>query len=183
MSSLSDPNMSELLTALEDTFRQAGWQFRSVENREVIEADFEAHHTRVRVHAQAFAEIGAVSIGAHLSNKVLASRVGIVAEILMRTNEELTLGNFELLWDTGAILFRATNVFGRNELDPQIVASLVHSAVAEVDRLTPFIALVLSMSQEELAVLNVKTFLMREDLLPPVPDPDDADATNEQSCA
>ena len=165
--------MSALFTALQDTFHQAGWQFRPVENREVIEAEFEAHHTRVRVHAQAFAEIGAVSIGAHLGNRVPASRSGIIAEVLMRTNEELTLGNFEMLWDSGSILFRATNVFGRNALDSQIVASLVHSAIAEVDRLTPFVALVLSMTTEELAMLNVKTFLMREDLLPPVPDDDD----------
>lgn len=171
--------MSKLLNALEDTFRQAGWLFRRVDHREVIEADFEAHHTRVRVHAQAFPEIGAISIGAHLSNKVPTSRSGIVAEVLMRTNEELTLGNFEMLWDSGAILFRATNVFGRHPLDPQVVASLVHSAVAEVDRITPFVALILTMAPEELASLNVKTFLMREDLLPPVPGEDDGEEDND----
>ena len=54
--------------------------------------------------------------------------------------------------------------------DRQIIASLVHSAIAEVDRLTPFVSLVLGMTTAELANLNLKTFLMREDLLPPLPD-------------
>jgi hypothetical protein len=165
--------MANLLSAVEHTFSDAGWAFHKVDEREVLEADFEAHHTRVRVHVQAFAEIGAISVGANLTHKVPQSRAGVISEMLMRTNEELTLGNFELLWDTGAILFRVTNVIGHREAtaaDRQIIASLVHSAIAEVDRLTPFVSLVLGMTTAELANLNLKTFLMREDLLPPLPD-------------
>ena len=170
--------MSDLLTSVEGAFEQVGWKCQRVEGRDVIETNFDAHHTRIRVHVQAFEEIGALSVGAYLTHKIPDSRVGIISEMLMRTNEQLTLGNFELLWDSGVILFRVTNVFGKAEPDRQIIVSLVHSAVAEVDRLTPFVSLVLGMSQEELSTLNLKLFLMREDLLPPVPDEEESDGTS-----
>jgi hypothetical protein len=40
--------------------------------------------------------------------------------------------------------------------------------VAEIDRLTPFLTLLLRMEAAELARLNLRLFLQREDLLPPV---------------
>ena len=163
---------SPLFSAVQETFSRMNWQCRRVENREVLEADFEVYHTRTRIHAQVFAPLNAVSIVGTLGHKVPDSRSGTVGEMLMRTNKELTIGNFELDHDTGTVLFRATNIFPVEKVDGNIIASLVHTALAEVDRLTPFLTLVLRMEQRELAALNLKTFLMREDLLPPVPDED-----------
>ena len=79
----------------------------------------------------------------------------------------------ELDYDTGRVVFRATNVFCGTSSAPPIVAGLVHTAVAEVDRLTPLLTLLLRMTPEELGRLNLRLFLQREDLLPPVdPGPD-----------
>ena len=114
--------------------------------------------------------LNAVSIVGTLGHKVPDSRSGLTGELLMRTNKELTIGNFELDHDTGTVLFRTTNIFPVEKVDGNIIASLVHTTLAEVDRLTPFLTLLLRMDQRELAGLNLKTFLMREDLLPPVPD-------------
>jgi hypothetical protein len=94
--------------------------------------------------------------------------------MLMRTNLELTLGAFEFDYDAGRVLFRATNIFPPDAADPQIIASLVHSALAETDRLTPFLTLLLRMTAEELGRLNLKLFLQREDLLPPVTEAPDS---------
>jgi hypothetical protein len=151
-----------------------GWECRRVEGREVLEADFEVYHTRTRIHAQAFAPLHAVSVVGTLGHKVPDSRSGVVSEMLMRTNKELTIGNFELDHDSGTVIFRTTNIFPPDRVDGNIIASLVHSTLAEVDRLTPFLTLVLRMDAAELGALNLKTFLMREDLLPPVPDEDAA---------
>ena len=151
-----------------------GWESRRVENREILEADFEVYHTRTRVHVQVFAPLHAVSVVGTLGHRVPDSRSGLVCEALMRTNKELTIGNFELDCDTGTVLFRASNTFAEGAEDPRIIASLVHSTLAEVDRFTPFLTLLLRMSTEELASLNLKMFLMREDLLPPVPGGDEA---------
>lgn len=164
---------SALFSAVQETFARMGWECRRVEGREVVEADFEVYHTRTRIHAQAFADLQAVSVVGALSHKVPDSRSGTVSEMLMRTNKELTMGNFELDHDSGTVLFRATNIFAPEHVDGNIIASMVHTTLAEVDRLTPFLTIVLRMTTVELGALNLKTFLMREDLLPPVPDADD----------
>src|SRR6187402_2607138 len=105
---------SPLFTAVARTFQQMGWQSRRVENREVLEADFEAYHTRTRIHVQVFAPLNAVSVVGTLGHKIPDSRSGLVCEALMRTNKELTIGNFELDYDSGSVLFRATNIFPPN---------------------------------------------------------------------
>ncbi len=163
---------SILFSAVRETFTRMGWDARRVEGREVLEADFEVYHTRTRIHAQAFAPLHAVSVVGTLGHRVPDSRSGVVSEMLMRTNKELTIGNFELDHDTGTVIFRTTNIFPPENVDGNIIASLVHATLAEVDRLTPFLTLVLRMNAAELGALNLKTFLMREDLLPPVPDGD-----------
>jgi hypothetical protein len=161
---------SPLFTAVQQTFRRMGWQSRRVDSREILEADFEAYHTRIRIHAQVFAPLNAVSIVGTMAHHIPDSRSGLVGEMLMRTNKELTIGNFELDHDSGTVLFRATNIFPPEHADGNIVASLVHSTLAEIDRLTPFLTLLLRMDPAELARLNLKMFLLREDLLPPVPE-------------
>ncbi len=170
MASTTRSTDSSLFTAVADTFTRMGWEFRRVEGREVLEADFEVYHTRTRIHAQVFAPLNAVSVVGTLSHHVPDSRSGLAGEMLMRANKDLTVGNFELDHDTGKVLFRVTNLFPPGHFDGTITASLVHTTLAEVDRLTPFLTLLLRMNPDELSKLNLKMFLMREDLLPPVPD-------------
>jgi hypothetical protein len=170
----SPPSPSLLFAAVEESFARMHWAGRRVPGREVMEADFEAHHTRIRVHVQAFPELNAISVGTTLGHQVPDSRAGLVSEVLMRTNLELTIGAFELDYDTGRVLFRATNIFPPGGSVHQITASLVHSALAETDRLTPFLTLLLRMDPGELGRLNLKLFLQREDLLPPVPESADS---------
>jgi len=164
---------SPLFTAIAQTFQRMGWQSRRVEGREVLEADFEVYHTHTRIHVQAFAPLNAVSVVGTLGHKVPDSRSGLVCEALMRTNKELTIGNFELDCDAGTVLFRAGNIFPEGHADARIIASLVHTTLAEVDRFTPFLTLLIRMTPEELGTLNLKMFLLREDLLPPVPGGDE----------
>ena len=174
MAENTNTSTSPLLTAVEQTFSRMGWECRRVPGHAVVEADFELHHTRTRLHVQVFPPLNAVSVVAQGSNVVPDSRAGLVSEMLMRTNRELTVGNFELDYDTGTVLFRATNLFGSGPVPGEIIASLVHSALAEMDRITPFLTLILRMESQELGTLNLKLFLQREDLLPPVPE--DADS-------
>ncbi len=157
-----------LFDTVKRAFAQRGWHCDVVAGRDVVEAFFEAHHTRVRVHAQVFADIRAVSVVGYATADVPAGRAGLVAEALMRLNQQLTLGNFEMDYDAGRVFFRITNLFGAEAGDAEIVASMVHAAVAEVDRVTPFLTLLLRMEAGELARLNLRLFLQREDLLPPV---------------
>ena len=81
-----------------------------------------------------------------------------------------TAERYVLAWERGQGLFRVTKVFPPNRHDARISARLVHSAVAEMDRLTPFLGEILQTPKGELLLLKVADLMKREDLPPPVPE-------------
>ena len=162
--------MSALHVSVLNAFRKMGWSYRRVEDPEVIEADFEAHHTKVSLHVQSFGAQGVLSVVAGVSFQTPRTHYAQVTELLMRVNKTLTLGNFELDWDNGQVLFRITNQFSLNRADERIISGMVHNAVAEVDRITPFLGEVCRTPAEALATLDVPRLLGREELLPPEPE-------------
>lgn len=161
--------MSALYAATLNTFKGHGWHYREIAGMEVVEADFEAHHAKVPLHVQVYGVAHIASVVATASLQVPSSHRLQVAELLMRTNKELNLGNFELDWDGGAVMFRQTNIFPPHRYDERILANMVHSSVAEVDRLTPFLGEICNTPKGELLFLNVRELMKREDLLPPPP--------------
>jgi hypothetical protein len=87
-------------------------------------------------------------------------------ELLARANKKLTLGGFEYDMDRELLVFRQTNVFERERYDADIIASMVHCAVAETDRMIPFAATVRDLPAELLSDLDLELLLEREDLVP-----------------
>jgi len=164
---------SELYATVLSTFETNGWSFSKVSGREVIQAGFEAHHTRVNLHVQVFEPLSAISVVAESPNQVSdpAKRERLV-ELIMRVNKTLTVGNFELDWDTGQIMFRATNLFATPQGEPSIIQGLVHNAVGEMDRIAPLESIVISAEGAELASLSIEDLLQRQDLLPEIPSTD-----------
>jgi hypothetical protein len=88
------------------------------------------------------------------------------AELLMRTNLQLTLGNFELDWDNGRCFFRVANLFENERPAAARLTGLVHLAVAETDRLARFLRELAATPRELGPALDVARLLRREDLLP-----------------
>lgn len=161
---------SELFSATLSAFKAQGWIYREVSGMEVLEADFEAHHGKVPLHVQVYGEANIASVVARASLIVPKTHRLPVAELIMRTNKELNIGNFELDWDDGVVMFRVTNIFPPKQHDVRILASLVHAAIAEVDRLTPFLGEIIQTPKGELLLLSVRDLLKRQDLLPPAPE-------------
>ncbi len=161
--------MSALYAATLTAFKTQGWIYREVPGMEVIESDFEAHHTKVPLHVQIYGEAHIATVVANASIPVPKTHRLQAAELLMRTNQELNLGNFEMNWDSGAVMFRVTNIFPPHRHDERILASLVHAAIAEIDRLTPFLGEVCKTPKAELILLRVVDLMKRQDLLPPPP--------------
>jgi hypothetical protein len=89
--------------------------------------------------------------------------------LLARANKPLTLGGFEYDLDRGMLVFRVTNLFERERYDSDIISSMVHCAIAELDRIVPYVAIVRSTAEDLLPDLDIKRLLMREDVIPPVP--------------
>jgi len=157
---MTSPAPSPLYGTLVRAFSEAAWDCTEVAGREVLRAGFEAHHTRVDLHVQVFAPLSAVSVVAespfHTGEPARRERL---AELAMRVNETLTVGNFELLWDSGRLAFRATNLFPSPEGDARIIQGLVQTAVGEMDRISPLVATIHRAPGPELAALQLPRLL------------------------
>lgn len=165
-------DMAILLDQVKATFDAAGWEYVPVEGRDVVTAAFEAHHTKVSLYVQAFEEMGAVSVVAEASLAATAPAMAKVGETLMRVNQQLTVGNFEMDWDRGMIFFRVTNLFGNADAaTPELLGSLVRAGVVEMDRMTPYLAEIGRVAPEEIDTLDVPALLARKDLLPDIEAP------------
>lgn len=163
---------SEIFSTVMGVFDDSGWSYSPVEGREVVRAGFEAHHARVDLHVQAFERLAAVSVVAESNRSTNdPARRDRLAELAMRANQALTVGNFELDWDAGRLLFRTTNLFATPQGDPDIIRGMVHNTVGEMDRIAPVEAAVFSSEGPALASLDIAALLGRADLLPEVPAP------------
>lgn len=159
---------SRQILSVEEIFGKNGWLTELVEGRDVLRAGFEAHHTRVDLTAQAFPELNALSVVTESPMFAGEEHLPFVLELLMRANKQLTLGNFEYDLDREMLVFRQTNLFERERYDGDIVASMVHCAIAELDRIIPYAQLVARTPADLLDDLDLERLLMREDVLPPV---------------
>lgn len=159
---------SPLFVSLTRAFRQQGWEYQRVDGQEVVRLDFQARSGTISLIAQAFAPIGALGVTAEPTwTAPRPPPMGKLAELLMRVNLQLTIGNFEVDWDEARLYFRITNVFPDNTNPPvSIVAGLVHTAVTEADRMNYLLRELARCSDEELARFDIGRLLRREDLFP-----------------
>jgi hypothetical protein len=161
---------SELYSTVLAAFNEAGWAFTEVEGREVIRAGFEAHHARVDLHLQVFEPLAAVSVVSESPRQADAPlHRDRLAELAMRVNQTLTVGNFEMDWEAGRLIFRVTNLFATPGGDVSIIRGLIHTTVGEMDRIAPLEAIVLRTGGPALASLDIASLLERKDLLPEIP--------------
>lgn len=160
---------SPLYSSIKKAFESAGWNFAEVDGREVIRAGFEAHHTRVDLHVQAFEKLATASVVSESVQETTdPAKRERLAELAMRVNETLTVGNFEMNWDRGRLIFRLSNIFQTPEGDVSIIQGLIHNTVGEMDRIAPLISMIHQCDGPSLAALNIPIMMTREDLLPPV---------------
>lgn len=160
---------SRQILSVEEAFGTNGWHCELVEGREVLRAGFEAHHTRVDLIAQAYPQLNALTVVSEAPLALSGPHLAAVLELLARANKQLTLGGFELDLDRGMLVFRITNLFERERFDADIISSMVHCAIAELDRITPYAAIVRGTRADLLPDLDLGRLLMREDVIPPVP--------------
>jgi hypothetical protein len=161
---------SPQILSVEHAFGRNNWHCELVEGRDVIRAGFEAHHTRLDLIAQAFPQLNALSVVAETPLDLDEEHLPVGLELLARANKPLTLGSFEYDLDRRLLVFRITNLFEREKFDADIISSMVHCAIAETDRITPYAAMVRDTPAEELDELDLVSLLQREDVIPPVSD-------------
>ena len=77
-----------------------------------------------------------------------------------------------MTYDRKLLVFRVTNLFEKEKYDADIISSMVHAIIAELDRLVPLANVLLKTKADVLEDLSIEMLLLREDLLPPTPDED-----------
>jgi len=152
-----------LYKKIKEAFELAKWEYREIEDKNVIEAEFEAHHTKIPLHAQSFEELMAISVVSRLSFPIVPKSMSAAIDALMRTNITLNLGNFEANPVNGEVYFRISNVFADHDFKNEIITSFVRVAIVEMDRITPFLSEINKNPNQPIAEL-----LNRKDLLPEI---------------
>jgi hypothetical protein len=129
---------STLFESVKASFEVEEWAYREVAGEEVILAGFDAQHLKIELHVQVFEKIGGVSVVSESAKTTYSPALRErLAELILRTNQELTVGNFEMFWDEGRVVFRACNLFPGGKGDPGIISGMVLATISEMDRLAP----------------------------------------------
>ncbi len=160
---------SRQFTSVLTAFNDNDWHCDVVEGQEVLQTIFDAHHTKVHVLAQVYVPISCLAIVGETQINFDPAYQGHILELVMRANKQLTMGAFEVDLDRGILVFRITNLFDRELFDKDIISSMVHCVIAEVDRLVPYVSVVTQTPYDLLDELSIERLLLREDLIPPVP--------------
>jgi hypothetical protein len=161
------------ILSVESTFGNNGWHCELLEGRDVIRASFSAHHTRIQLHAQSYTPINALAVVGESPLPISEEHVAPLLELLCRANKYLNLGSFEYDLDRQFLVFRITNIFEKERYDADIITSMVHCAIAELDRIMPYAMIVQRTPEDLLDDLDLERLLQREDLIPPVPGDED----------
>jgi hypothetical protein len=161
------------ILSVESTFGNNGWHCELLDGRDVLRASFSAHHTKIQLHAQSYTPINALAVVGECPLALSAGHLPYLLELLCRANKYLNLGSFEFDLDRQFLVFRITNIFEKERYDADIVTSMVHCAIAELDRITPYAAIVQRTPRDLLKDLDLQRLLERDDLIPPVPGDED----------
>lgn len=157
------------LLSVQNAFGQQAWHCEAVEGKDVLRAVFSGHHTRIELIAQAYPPMNALAILGEMPLPLDDAHLPPLLELLARANKSLNLGGFEFDLDRQRLVFRITNLFEREKYDADIIVSMVHCAIAEIDRMAPYASTVIRTPEDLLPDLDIQFLLMREDFIPPVP--------------
>lgn len=166
------PPSRQILT-VEEAFGRNGWHCELVEGRDVLRSVFSGHHTRIEMTIQAYPPMNALAVIGEMPLPLDEAHQPYLLELLARANKTLNLGGFEFDLDRQRLVFRITNLFEKERYDADIVSSMVHCTVAEMDRLAPYAMTVIRTPEDLLDDLDLQRLLMREDFIPPVPGDED----------
>ncbi len=166
------PPSRQILT-VEEAFGRNGWHCELVEGRDVLRSVFTGHHTRIEMTIQAYPPMNALAVIGEIPLPLGGEHQPYLLELLARANKTLNLGGFEYDLDRRRLVFRITNLFDKERYDADIVSSMVHCAVAEMDRIAPYAMTVIRTPEDLLDDLDLQRLLQREDFIPPVPGDED----------
>ena len=150
--------------SVQKAFQKQKWEFQQIQ-ADVIESFFEGYHTKIRIHAQVFSKINVLHIISSTRISIPKTYHNKLLQLINKANSQLTLGNFE--YKKNHLIFRAANLFAQSKYQESVIASLVHSAIAEIDHLSACVSVLGNTPFLQIEEISLQEILERAELYPP----------------
>lgn len=130
----------ELLDQVIAYFQLRGWPIAQHDSLPMVRMEFATDQAEGTMFVQITPGRRRVVAYAALPDRVPADRRSDVAELLVRANGALTIGNFDLDLDEGEIRFRSGLDLGATPLTDELIDPLVQSCLVSVGDVAPAIS-------------------------------------------
>jgi len=130
----------ELLGQLLAYFEMRGWPISQHDTLPLVRMEFATDHAEGVMFVQITPGRRRVVAYAALPDRVPPERRTDVAELLIRANGALSIGNFDLDLDEGEVRFRSGLDLGATPLTDELIDPLVQSCLVSVGDVAPAIA-------------------------------------------
>ncbi|KKJ77704.1 hypothetical protein WH95_04435 [Kiloniella litopenaei] len=143
------------IDAIEEWILDYNWDFEREGDFELL-AVIEGHWGPLHLHFQWQGELQAMFFACHSEVVIPQLAKSRICELLISVNNQLWLGHFDLVPETGGPAYRHTvPLRGQDGFSQDQTEDLVATAVAEWDRLIPAIQLVSSGGDSELNAVDL----------------------------
>ena len=128
-------------TSLYDTtiqaLMEAEYKFRTTDDASIIQMGFSLENGTYQLYMKIREDRRQVLLFGYLDSKVPPDKRGQVAEVLVRANYGLLIGNFELDMDNGDLRYKTSVDVDGGQLTPKMVQNLIAVNVGTLNRYVP----------------------------------------------
>jgi hypothetical protein len=129
--------MPLLLDVVRDFFRAEAWPFSDLASEPALAAQYVGETGKWSCLAEVSEELQQCLFYSISPVRVPAAKQQSVAEYITRANEGLNIGNFEMSFETGEVLFKTSIDVLDTALDQTLVRNLAFANVITMDRFLP----------------------------------------------
>lgn len=134
--------MHPIARALEALFEKHSWRYEK-RDENYYDFTFNCDVNRFNLYALIGTYVNTLSIYVHMPFQVPATRMTEIAELISRINYNMTLGNYELDFHDGEILFKVSQSFSLHEPHPDEIMILLDCALTMAQTYFPTFGAVL----------------------------------------
>jgi hypothetical protein len=131
--------MTPLFEAVFKFFDEEGWPVAEVSQESVLYLPFQGQHGQWMCYAQVRPELNQIMFYSYCPVAAPAERRAAVAELIIRINFNVAVGNFDLDYELGQIRYRTSLDLTGAQWDAALLRMLVYINVGMMDQYLPSI--------------------------------------------
>lgn len=140
---LEHPDSATIFTTVREFFEREDWPIRQLDEDLALGMAFQGENGQFTCYAKALAELQQFVFYSFCPVNVPENKQMTVAELLVRINNGLIVGNFEFNFGSGQICYKTSIDVEGDRLSVALVEQLVYANVLTMDRYLPAILCVI----------------------------------------